>query len=46
MVLGGSGFLILKTLFELWAGADGLDMYPQLKGGFGSMRALLPKTNN
>ena len=39
---GVQAFQFLKHNFELWVGGDGLDMYPQLEGGFGSMRAILP----
>ena len=31
-----------KHHFELWVWGDGLDMYPKLEGGFESMRAMLP----
>ena len=34
--------LISQYDSEPWVGADGLDMYPQLEGGIGSMRAMLP----
>ena len=34
-------FQVGKHDFDLWVGGDGLDMYQQLEGGFGSMRAIL-----
>ena len=39
---GGMFFNIWKHDFELRVSGDGLDMYPQLEGGFGSMRIVLP----
>ena len=39
---GGTGLSLLKTLFWAMGWGDGLEMYPQLEGGFGSMRAMLP----
>ena len=35
-------FKFEKHDFDLWVGGDDLDMYQQLEGGFGSMRAILP----
>ena len=35
-------FQFLKHDFDPWVGCDGLDIYQQLKDGFGSMRAILP----
>ena len=35
-------FQFRKHYFDLWVGGDGLDMFQQLKGGFGSMQAILP----
>ena len=35
-------FPIWKHDFDVWVGGDGLDMYQQLEGGFGSMLAILP----
>ena len=32
-------FQVWKHDFDLWVAGDGLDMYQQLEGGFGSMRA-------
>ena len=34
-------FQVWKHDFDLWVGGDGLKMYQQLEGGFGSMRAIL-----
>ena len=39
---GVQAFQIWKQNFDPWVGGDGLDMYQQLEGGFGSMRAILP----
>ena len=42
---GGGGvqaFQFRKHDFDLWVGGHGLDMFQQLQGGFGSMRAILP----
>ena len=41
---GGGGvqaFQFRKHDFDLWIGGGGLDMYQQIYGGFGSMRAIL-----
>ena len=38
----GPGLSSLKHDFDLWAEGDGMDMYQQLEGGFGSMRTVLP----
>ena len=35
-------FQFRKHDFDLWVGSGGLEMYQQLKGGFGSMRAIPP----
>ena len=40
--LSNQAFQFRKHDFDLWVGGDGLDMYQQLEGGFGSMRAILP----
>ena len=37
---GVQAFQFRKHDFDLWVGGDGLDMYQQLLGGFGSMRAI------
>ena len=39
---GGGRPFILKIRFCAMGWGDGLDMYQQLLGGFGSMRAILP----
>ena len=39
---GVQAFQTWKHDFDLWVGGDCLDMYQQLEGGFGSMRAILP----
>ena len=39
---GSLGLSLLKTRFWAMGWGDGVDMYPRLYGGLGSMRAILP----
>ena len=39
---GVQAYIFLKHYFEIQIGGDGLDTYPTPRGGFGSIRVILP----